>query len=135
VKVFFYGLFMDEDLLATKGIEPAEALTGFVDGFDLCIGERATLVRQPGGRAWGVMMDIDEGEAARLYSEESVSDYLPETIVVELRDGTKWDATCYNLPADKVAGANRQYAAALLQLASRLGFPESYLDQIRQTYK
>jgi hypothetical protein len=80
-------------------------------------------------------MDIDEGEAARLYSEESVSDYLPETIVVELRDGTKWDATCYNLPADKVAGANRQYAAALLQLASRLGFPESYLDQIRQTYK
>jgi hypothetical protein len=132
MKVFFYGLFMDKDLLATKGIEPAEVHIGFVDGFDLRIGERATLVRQPGGRAWGVVMDIAEGQAVHLYSEKSVSDYLAETVIVEMPDGTKVDAACYILPEGKATGTNKDYAAALLDLAARLDFPDSYLDRIRK---
>lgn len=66
MKIFFYGLFMDESLLARKGIVPAEANPGFVEGFGLHIGERATLVRRPDSRAYGVMMDIAPGEAADL---------------------------------------------------------------------
>ena len=119
VRVFFYGLFMDESLLATKGIEPSEVNLGFVDGYVLRIGERATLVRRQDGRAYGAMKD-------------SVADYLPEPVTVELMDGTKVEATCYNLPGDKVTGANKDYANSLLDVASRLGFPDSYLDQIRQ---
>ena len=132
MKVFFYGLFMDEKLLATKGIEPSEVIRGSVDAYALHIGERATLVRQPGSRAYGVMMDIAPGQAKELYSEDSVADYVPEPVVVELENGTQADATCYNLPGDKVAGTNREYAAALLDVATRLGFPDSYLEQIRQ---
>lgn len=132
MNVFFYGLFMDESLLATKGIKPAAVKPGFVDGYRLRIGERATLVRRPGGRAYGVSMDVTPGEAKGLYAEESVADYLPETVTVELKDGTKIEATCYNLPLDKVAGANAEYAESLLKVATRLGFPDSYLDQIRQ---
>jgi L-aminopeptidase/D-esterase-like protein len=122
---------MDEGLLAAKGIEPSEVNTGFVDGYGLRIGERATLIRLPGGRAYGVMMDIAPSEATELYADESVADYVPEPVIVELMDGTQVEATCYNLPADKVAGANKEYAAALLDVATRLGFPDSYLDEIR----
>ena len=132
VSFFFYGLFMDESLLAARGIEPSEIALGFVDGYDLCIGERATLVRRSGGRAYGTVMEISKLEAAELYAEESVADYLPESLIVELMDGTKVEATCYILPRDSVAGANKQYAESLLALASRLGFPESYLEQIRR---
>jgi len=132
LRLFFYGLFMDQGLLATKGIEPAEKKPGFVEGYALRIGQRATLLRRPGGRAYGVMMDIAASEAEELYAEESVADYLPEPLMVELMDGTKVEATCYNLPADKVAGANKKYAESLLDVATRLGFPDSYLDQIRQ---
>ena len=132
MRVFFYGLFMDESLLATKGIEPSEVNLGFVDGYGLCIGERATLVRRPDGRAYGAMMDIAPGEATELYAEESVADYLPEPVIVELMDGTQVEATCYNLPSDKVTGANKEYAESLLDVATRLNFPDSYLDQIRQ---
>ena len=123
---------MDEALLATKGIAPSEASSGFVDGYRLRIGERATLVRRPGSRAYGVMMDIAQGEATRLYAEESVADYVPERVIVELMDGTQVEASCYNLPGDKVTGTNRKYAESLLDVATRLGFPDSYLDQIRQ---
>ena len=112
-----------------------ESRPGFVDGYALHIGERATLVRRPGSRAYGALMDIAQGDASALYEEESVADYLPEAVVVELTDGTRTEATCYNLPADRLTGANRDYAKSLLEVATRFGFPESYLDQIRQATK
>lgn len=135
MRVFFYGLFMDESLLATKGIESFDSNSGFVDGYALRIGERATLVRCPDSRAYGVMMDITPREVADLYAEDSVADYRPEPVTVELMDGTEVEATCYNLPVDKVTGANKDYAKSLLVVAGRLGFPDSYLDQIRQAGK
>jgi hypothetical protein len=133
MKVFFYGLFMDVSLLADKGIVPNHSTVGFVDGYRLYIGARATLTRTPNDRAYGVVMDITENDAAALYSEESVADYIPETVSVDLMDGGRVDAVCYNLPQDKITGANRDYAKALVAVASKLGFPESYLDQIRST--
>ncbi len=132
MRVFFYGLFMDERLLATKGIKPTNISLGFIDGYGLRIGERATLVRRPNDRAYGAVMDIAPNEATALYAEDSVADYLPEPVTVELMDGTEVEATCYNLPSAKVTGANQDYAESLLEVASRLGFPDSYLDQIRQ---
>ena len=123
---------MDESLLAKKGIEPSGAHRGFVDGYALRIGERAILIRSPGSRAYGAVMDINPDEAADLYAEASVADYLPEPVIVELMDGTKVEATCYNLPGDKVTGTNPQYVKSLLELATRLGFPASYLEQIRR---
>ena len=132
MKVFFYGLFMSESLLATKGIKPTEVSVGFVDGYRLRIGERATLVRRLNGRAYGAMMDIAVSEATQLYADDSVADYLPEPVTVVLMDGTEVEATCYNLPSAKVVGTNRDYAGSLLQVASRLGLPDTYLDEIRQ---
>ena len=127
MKVFFYGLFMDERLLATKRIAPSGIRAGFVDGYQLCIGERATLVPRPGGRAYGVVMEIASGEIEDLYA-----DYVPEPVIVELMDGAQVRATCYNLPGDKITGTNKDYAASLLEVATGLGFPDSYLDQIRR---
>ena len=131
VKVFFYGLFMDEDLLAAKGVTAGNAVVGFVDGYRLRIAERATLQRRAGARAYGVMMDVSAAALDSLYAEASVTDYVPETVTVELPHGVRTRARCYNLPEDKIAGANKQYAEALLKLATRLGFPEAYLGQIR----
>ncbi len=44
IDVFFYGLFMDEALLKTKGVIPANLRYASVLGFQLRIGNRATLV-------------------------------------------------------------------------------------------
>jgi hypothetical protein len=78
------------------------------------------------------MMDIAPNEAMELYAEDSVADYLPEPVTVELINGTKVKATCYNLPNAKVTGTNKDYAESLLQVAGRLGLPDCYLDEIRQ---
>ncbi len=132
MRVFFYGLFMDEGLLAKKGIVPSDAVVGYVDGFGLRIGERATLLRSAGTRAYGVMMEISSVEVKNLYSESSVADYVPEPVTVQLIDGSQVEASCYILPGDKITGTNKAYAEALLDVAKELDLPESYLGEIRQ---
>ena len=132
MNVFFYGLFMDENLLVKKGIAAKHAVVGYVDGFRLRIGERATLQRSAGARTYGVMMEVSANEVRELYAESSVSDYVPESVTVELINGNITEATCYNLPSNKVTGTNKRYAEALLELANQLGLPETYLGQIRQ---
>ena len=130
--VFFYGLFMDESLLASKGVRPTESTIGYVDGFGLHIGKRATLLPEANSRAYGALMKITSEEVAALYSEQSVADYVAEPVVVNLPGDTQVSAVCYNLPAAKLAGTNPEYAAALLALATNLGLPDSYLAHIRK---
>ena len=131
ITVFFYGLFMDESLLASKGVRPTESTTGYVDGYGLHIGKRATLLPEKNSRAYGMLMKIASEDAAALYSEQSVADYVAETVVVTLRGDIQVSAVCYNLPAAKLVGANPEYAVALLALATKLGLPDSYLRHIR----
>jgi hypothetical protein len=131
VSVFFYGLFMDESLLASKGIKPLRATIGYVDGYRLRIGARATLVPEKGSRAYGVLMTIARDEALDLYSDETLADYIPESVAVTVSGGVTEPATCYNLHPDKLSGTNSLYAESLLRLAARLGFPEEYQNTIR----
>jgi len=131
IAVFFYGLFMDESLLASKGVRPSHSARAYLEGYRLRIGKRATLVPERGGKAHGVLMTIGRDDAAALYSEQSVSDYVAEAVTVMLPDGSIKQATCYNLPADRLEGTNPAYAESLLRLATSLGFPEEYLDTIR----
>ena len=128
--VFFYGLFMDESLLASKGVHPTDSAIGYVDGFSLRIGKRATLRPEANSRSYGVLMKIPSEDAAALYSEPSVADYVAEPVVVNLPGRTRVPAVCYNLPATRLTGTNPDYARELLTLATRLGLPDSYLGQI-----
>jgi hypothetical protein len=132
VTVFFYGLFMDKSLLATKGVSPSKATVGYVNGYGLRIGRRATLVPDDGNRVYGVLMALRADDVRALYSDESVADYISESVSVVLPDGTVESAVCYNLPKHKLEGASSEYANSLLILADRLGLPDDYLQQIRE---
>ncbi len=132
IEVFFYGLFMDADLLRTKGADPVKIRPACVPGFALSIGQRATLVRNPGARAYGMLMELTHTEIERLYSETSVSTYRPEAVLSELADGSRVPALCFNLivpPGPEEA--NSEYAAKLRDLARRLGFPSDYVESIQ----
>lgn len=132
VSIFFYGLFMDAALLASKGVHATNPRIGYVDGYCLHIGERATLAPDPDGRAYGVLMSVSTKDITALYSDSSVADYVAEQVVVTLAGAVTESAVCYNLPAAKLAGTNPEYAKALLSLATRLGLPDSYLSHIRR---
>jgi hypothetical protein len=130
-RVFFYGLFMDEGLLEAKGVRTSEVRVGCVSGYELRIGQRATLVPAPGAQAWGVLMTLESKAVDALYREQSVADYRPEAVTVELIDGQRVPAVCYNLPSERIRGTNPTYARSLLALATRLALPHRYLEEIR----
>jgi len=132
IEVFFYGLFMDADLLRTKGAHPLNIRAACVAGFVLRIGQRATLLRSPDACAYGIVMELTHTEIEQLYSEASVRAYRPEAVVAELSDGSHVPALCFNLlvpPAPEEA--NSEYAAKLRELARRLGLPSDYVQSIK----
>lgn len=130
VDTFFYGLFMDPDLLRSKGLAPEGFRIGSIKDVGLRIGRRAALVAQPGSRTYGVVMRLQPDELDRLYSEPTVRDYVPGIVRVELDDGSAIDAQCYNLPVPPAAAANATYAAKLRDTATRLGLPAAYVETI-----
>lgn len=132
IDVFFYGLFMDRQLLESKGIEPVDIRLAAVPGFVLRIGVRAALVPDPAGVVHGVLMKLSPGEIETLYSEPSVQGYRPEPVLATDNNGATVAALCYNLPDPPSADErNAEYASRLRILAERIGLPRNYVGSIR----
>ena len=132
INVFFYGLFMDEALLQAKGITSPNLRVAFVQGFQLRIGNRATLVPIPSERVFGVVASLTHRELEQLYSEPSLQAYKPEAILAHLLNGESMAVLCFNLvesPSDDEH--NPQYAAKLRTLAAQLQFPPDYVSSIQ----
>jgi hypothetical protein len=130
VKVFFYGLFMDAELLGAKGIK-TDLRPASLSGFQLRIGDRATLVPSAVDVVHGMIATLTHEEIERLYSEPSVREYRPEAVLARLGAGETVPALCFNLPDRPSPGErNPEYAAKLRALAERLGFPSDYVRLI-----
>ena len=129
--VFFYGLFMDPQVLERKGVRADDPKVARLEGQRLSIGRRATLVPDPAEAVYGILMQVSADDLGSLYSEAGVRDYRPETVRVILGDGRSVEAVCYILPppVERVE-PNPAYAAELHSLAIRLGLPEEYLAKI-----
>ena len=131
ITVFFYGLFMDADLLRAKGVHPVNIRPACVPGFALRIGPRATMLENPDARVYGILMDLTHDEIEQLYSEASVRAYRAEAVLAELPDGSRVAALCFNLVVPPLPQEiNPEYAAKLRGLARQLGLPSEYVERI-----
>ena len=132
IDVFFYGLFMDGELLRANGLHPANGRQASVSGMALRIGRRATLVPDPARSVHGFVFGLSHEEVERLYAEPSVSAYRPEAVIAQLADRSCVPALCFNLPpSNETDEANPEYAEKLRMVASRLGLPADYVAGIR----
>jgi hypothetical protein len=123
--VFFYGLFMDADLLRAKGLHPVNMHSGCVRDMAVRVGKRACLAASPGSVAHGIVMQLTHSELERLYAEPSVAMYKPEAVLVERADGGRVAALCFNLPtAPAPDEEDLGYVDALRDLRRRLGLVE-----------
>ena len=129
--VFFYGHFMDRDLLVAKGLTPGDARLASLPGYELRIGPRAAVVPRPGARVHGTVMHLRLDELAALYAEPGVRDYAPIPVVVELDDGRSIDVNVYNLaePPDP-AQRDDAYVVEWLRIARKVGLPATYIAEI-----
>ena len=56
IDAFFYGLFMDSEVLGKSGVEVVNPRRGYVQDFALFIGNRATLIAMPQQRSYGMVL-------------------------------------------------------------------------------
>jgi hypothetical protein len=132
VGIFFYGMFMDPDLLRGRGLDPVNARRACVRGMRLCLGERAALEADPSGAVYGILVELTHGGIERLYAEPGVAMYRPEAVLAAPEDGAPIAALCYNLPSvPSTAEPNLEYARKLRELAARLGLPGDYVRGIK----
>jgi AIG2-like family len=132
VNVFFYGLFMDMGVLQQRGLTPSHPQVACLDGYDIEIRERATLIRNVAERVYGIVTGLTHEELGTLYAEPSVRDYRPEAVVVTLEDARQVPALCYILPQVTGTRRNTAYALSLLEVAKTLVFPGEYLDKLQR---
>ncbi len=129
--VFFYGLFMDRDLLIEKGLNPQNIKIAYLQGYQLKIGEKATLAQNGQACSYGTIMDLDSNALIKLYASDGVQDYFPMTVQASTMDGASVEAISYILPINKLSGKNSEYATRLAGIARKLGLPENYIHEIK----
>ena len=131
IEGFFYGLFMDLDVLHNSGVAPVGARRAYVDDFALRIGNRATLIQSPAARAYGMLIALTHSELQRLYSAPGLEPYRPEAVLARPFDGGSIPALCYNLVEPPAADErNPTYAVRLQKTLRDLGFPPKYIDSV-----
>jgi hypothetical protein len=131
IDVFFYGLFMDADVLRRAGVTPSNPRHAFVDGFALRIGQRATLVPCPGARAYGMLYALTHADLERLYSAPGLDHYHSEAVIAQPLDGAIVAALCYNLArAPQPHERDPEYAERLQGVLTKLGFPSDYVASV-----
>lgn len=133
--VFFYGLFMDQELLKGKGFSPSNSKHAYLLGYRLRIGARATLVPHSGARSYGTVMELENRELEDLYGSDGVEDYVSKTVKVNTISGELLEAITYILPTEKTSEINSEYAVKLSSTAKKLNLPASYIKEIEAWIK
>lgn len=123
--VFFYGLFMDPDVLLSMGVKPPQGEPVSLADYALHMGQRATLAPACGERVYGMLYRLSAADLNRLYGAPGLEDYRPEMVQVVTESGNQINAHCYNLPTTPAADeSNPTYRAQLKATLHKLGLPD-----------
>jgi len=128
---FFYGLYMDLDVIREAGVTPKNPRRAYVDNFTLRIGQRATLLPAAGARAYGMLYALTHAELEVLYTAPGLEHYRPEAVLAHPLGGAATPALCYNLrEAPRPDEGNPSYAEHLRRALTRLEFPPDYIASV-----
>jgi hypothetical protein len=132
VWVFFYGSYMNFDVLREVHIVPDEWRVARLDGFDIRIEPRANLARSDQHCVFGIVSIATHAELNRLYAhaQHVLGElYLPEAVLVQT--GGLWrPALCYICPAMDPRPPDSAYVERVLKPARQFGFPPWYVSRL-----
>jgi hypothetical protein len=123
---------MDMGLLQQRGLAPRNPQVARLDGYDIDIRERATLIRHATARVYGIVTELTHADIGTPYLDSSVWDYRPEAVLVTLADDRQVPAWCDTLPHVTGAHRNTGYAVRLVEVAKTFAFPQDYPDRLQR---
>jgi hypothetical protein len=135
VWVFFFGSYMNPDVLREVGIVPVEWEVARLHGFDIAILPLANLVRSEQHCVYGVLAMATHAELVRLYAHAKDvlgETYLPYPVCVETLDGKSRPALCYMAPTMEPRPADRAYLDLILGPAREFRLPAWYVERLER---
>jgi hypothetical protein len=133
VWTFFYGSFINLDVLRILGVAPEKYEAARLSGFDIRIRPLANLIRSDRDCVFGIVALVSHDELRRLYDyakSELGTIYLPESVLVETFDG-KWRAAlCYIAPRMEPRTPSNEYVERIVEPAKHYGFPDWYIARL-----
>ena len=130
VRVFFYGSFINRDVLARADYHPDKMEVARLDGFDIATRPSATLIPSDRDCVYGVLTMASHAELERLYGEDWVRAYQPEAVVVTMQDSALHPALCYIASATTGEAPFENYVDHIIEPARELGFPPWYIERL-----
>lgn len=131
VRTFFYGSFINQDVLKESGVEPREIEVAKLAGYDIRIEPLANLVRSEQHAVYGILAGVTHRELEALYSQDWVGVYHPEPVLAETRDGKLVPALCYISPETDGSPASADYIRRIVRPAEEYGFPGWFIERLK----
>ena len=135
VWVFFYGSYINLDVLKEADLIPGQHEVATLPGFDIYIEPRANLVRDQMSMVYGILATATHDELDRLYTDHAKGKlgetYLPEAVVVLDSVGRLQPALTYIAPEMNKQPAEKDYVERIAIPAERYGFPADYIAKLR----
>ena len=133
LKIFFYGSFMDLEVLRTLGVVPKTFETAELKNWSITFSPMATLVQSEGDSVYGTLADLSPDEVRMLYTRDDLKHYNPVDITVATKRNKRVPAQCYISKPGKRQKPSVEYLLRVTQAAESLGFPPAYLAKLRRT--
>jgi hypothetical protein len=131
--VFFYGSYMNFDVLREVSLVPQQWEVAKLNGFDIVIQPRANLIRSDRQCVYGILATATHAELDRLYAHAKGvlgETYLPEAVLAETLSGTCRPALCYIAPSMEERPAANDYVERIVKPAKEFHFPEWYIERL-----
>jgi cation transport regulator ChaC len=128
---FYYGSYMDPDVLRRFGANPGEPKRAMLHGWRLVFTPHANLVRDEESTVHGVLYELPESELDTLYGPSGyVTTYEPVNVEVSM-DGRTGAAVTHieDAPEQPFDGS---YVMALLGIMCKVELPRMYIERIRK---
>ena len=123
VDVFFYGLYMDEEILLKKGVKIRNQRKAYVKDFVLRVGKMATLLRAEKKEAYGLVYELTHKEIDILYKDSGLIEYVGEAILLQVDNKSIAALVCNLLVPPFKDDKNEQYVEKLLLCMNKYKLP------------
>jgi len=134
VDVFFYGSYINFEVLAEAGIDERPYEAARLPGYRLVIQPLANLVPDAASQAYGILTKLSHPELDRLYNEHALrklgAEYKPEAVLAFNIENALMPALCYMAHDMRPAAPDPDYVDRILDPAREYGFPADYVADI-----
>jgi len=133
VWTFFYGSYINLDVLKEVDLVPERVERATLAGFDIRIAPRANLIRSETHSVYGILATATHAELARLYvhSKDVLGEtYLPEAVLARTSAGDYRPTLCYISPEMAPRPAEAAYVNRIVVAARQFQFADEYIARL-----